>query len=602
MPKRMTSGAPSDFGDQALWQDLSQRSDPRAFAEAWLAAMERLLGDVAAAVLVMAVAPGGALVPIGKRPQGAVTDPLLIEALEDAARRGIAILRPKAAGRLVAAFPYRQGETLLAVAAFDCAAPAPGTEGQLLMQLRWAGAWLRPVDAAPPVAPSGDAPLEIVGSVLAALTVDSAERDLVSRLALETGCQRVSLVGFEGDKPVLRAVSGAAEVNRRLSVAQGLCAVAAEAADQKAILRLPAAEGDPPWVTLALADFAGSAPVAALPFFVEGRPVMALILEAEGSGDLAQAVATCHGIGSLLAPALHARRRAEAPLLVVLARRSLAGLGWGLGPRRIKTKLVLVLCALALLAASLIEGAHEVVAEAKLEGAEIRWLVAPFDGFLLTAPLRPGDEVARGDLLAGLDTRDLVLERATRQSEYHQHQVAADVATAKGERSQVNELRALMESDVARLDLLESNIARAELRAPFDGLVVSGDLSDRLGGPVAKGDRLLSLTPRNALRVSLMVEDADVDGISVGQSGHLRLTALPGRSLVLTVKSLTPVTEVSNGSNAFRVEALLDAPPQDLRPGMKGIARLGVDHQPLIVIWLTPVLDRLRLVLWEWRP
>ncbi|UCG98551.1 MAG: biotin/lipoyl-binding protein, partial [Burkholderiales bacterium] len=64
-----------------------------------------------------------------------------------------------------------------------------------------------------------------------------------------------------------------------------------------------------------------------------------------------------------------------------------------------------------LLFLALARGDYRVTADTVLEPEVLRAAVAPFDGYILQAPVRPGDLVRKGDLLGSLDDRDLRLER-----------------------------------------------------------------------------------------------------------------------------------------------------------------------------------------------
>jgi multidrug efflux pump subunit AcrA (membrane-fusion protein) len=60
---------------------------------------------------------------------------------------------------------------------------------------------------------------------------------------------------------------------------------------------------------------------------------------------------------------------------------------------------------------ALAKGEHRVTAKSVLEGEVQRAAVAPFDGFIRAAPVRAGDTVRAGDVLAALEDRDLILDR-----------------------------------------------------------------------------------------------------------------------------------------------------------------------------------------------
>jgi len=66
---------------------------------------------------------------------------------------------------------------------------------------------------------------------------------------------------------------------------------------------------------------------------------------------------------------------------------------------------------------TLVNGTYRVTAEAVLRGNVQRLVVAPIDSFVAEAPVRAGDIVSEGQLLASLDNRALQLEELKWQSE-----------------------------------------------------------------------------------------------------------------------------------------------------------------------------------------
>ena len=138
--------------------------------------------------------------------------------------------------------------------------------------------------------------------------------------------------------------------------------------------------------------------------------------------------------------------------------------------------------------------------------------------------------------------------------------------------------------------------------APFDGVIVEGDLTQSLGSPVEKGQLLFQIAPLDGYRIILAVDERDIGEIQAGQRGELALAAMPGRPLPLTVERLTPVATTEDGYNAFRVEARLDHQVKALRPGMEGIAKIEIEERQLLWIWTHDLADWLRLWVWSWWP
>src|SRR5262249_28063155 len=125
----------------------------------------------------------------------------------------------------------------------------------------------------------------------------------------------------------------------------------------------------------------------------------------------------------------------------------------------------------------------------------------------------------------------------------------------------------------SQLALAEEKLARASIAAPFDGIIVSGDLSQLIGSPVEKGKTLFEIAPLDAYRLIIQVGERDVRYISPEQRGLVTFAGMPGDPLSLILSKITPVTVAEDGRNAFRVEARLTELGPSLRPGMEGVAK-----------------------------
>jgi multidrug efflux pump subunit AcrA (membrane-fusion protein) len=206
--------------------------------------------------------------------------------------------------------------------------------------------------------------------------------------------------------------------------------------------------------------------------------------------------------------------------------------------------------------------------------------------------------VEEGALICTLDDRDLRLDRIRWLSQQTQIQRQIQEALAGHDRAQVNVLGAQLDQARAQLELVEARLTRARIEAPFDGLVVSGDLSQRLGGPVEQGEVLFEMTPLDAYRVILEVDEARIGDVRPGQHGQLLLASLPQTPFGFTVAQVTPISTPREGRNFFRVEARLDTLVAQLRPNMEGVGKISVDRRRLVAIWTRDLTEWLRLWLW----
>lgn len=125
----------------------------------------------------------------------------------------------------------------------------------------------------------------------------------------------------------------------------------------------------------------------------------------------------------------------------------------------------------------------------------------------------------------------------------------------------------------AALELARINRERAELRAPFDGLISTvgvdpGDPSSSSGD-----DPAIRLVDVAALHVDVQISDVDIGKVKQGQAAQVRVDALPDQVFEGHVTYIAPTATVQGTLRSFLVRVSLDV--QDgLRAGMS--ARVDV--------------------------
>jgi multidrug resistance efflux pump len=199
-----------------------------------------------------------------------------------------------------------------------------------------------------------------------------------------------------------------------------------------------------------------------------------------------------------------------------------------------------------------------------------------------------------------LDDRDLRLEQIKWETRKAQLERSRQDALSRRERAESRIYKAQMDQADAELRLLEEQLGRTQMRAPFDGIVVSGDLSQQLGAPVERGQVLMEVAPLDAYRVAIEVDERDVRHVDIGQAGELILPSVPDRTFPFTVSKITPVATADQGKNTFRIEADLLELSQALRPGMEGTAKIEAGERRLIWIWTRRFTEWFRVWVWSW--
>ncbi|MBL8383652.1 MAG: HlyD family efflux transporter periplasmic adaptor subunit [Burkholderiales bacterium] len=349
-----------------------------------------------------------------------------------------------------------------------------------------------------------------------------------------------------------------------------------------------------------LAAAAGTA-ACSVPLVSAGRIAGIITLERIAPFN-ARELALCEDAACFAGPVLELRRRADRTGWERLREWLRAQAAALRAPGHTGARLAALALLTAVAAALSVPLPYRVSAPARIEGAVQRAIAAPADGFLQRANARAGDSVRAGQVLAELASEDLALEQRRRASELRQHENAYRGAMARADRAQMVIHQARAGEAQAMLDLIETQIERTRIVAPFDGVVIKGDLAQNLGAPVQKGEMLLTVAPADSFRLIVEVDDADVGHVAAGSAGRLVLAAAPEHSLGLTVARVLPVATSADGRNYFEVEAALDAPAGTARPGLRGVAKIDAGRRPLAWMATRRALDWLRLTLWAWLP
>lgn len=609
------AASPADEGrisvlEATLWKRLTDAPDIAALAAPWIALQCGLIAG-ASRGLVAVVDQNEAAHPAACWPEGDAPAELL--AVAHAAirqQRGVVQQGQAAEAACVhLAYPILIAERVAGVAVIELQGDVPQDLRRATRQLQWGIAWLRERRLRDR---QGDderrmrksvLALDLLAVALEAPDFPTACRAVATALTHKFDCERVSIGFVRRGQVRVAVISHSAQFGKQMNTVRLIGDAMDEAVDQRASLAYPAS-ADEPHATLAHAAVAaatGSDAVLTLPLFTQDRFVGAVTFERRQQGPFdADAMAVLDGVVCALAPILEAKRRDDRWLIVKIADSAGRQLARLFGPGHRTRKLVLAAAIAAGAAGYWWTGVYRVTGEAVIEGQIQRSVVAPFNGFIKETSTRAGDRVTAGQTLAALDDRDLVLERLRWVTERQRKVFEHEKAIGDRNRADVKIIATQVEQADAQIRLVDEQLSRARLSAPFDGLVVSGDLTQSIGATVQRGQVLFEIAPLDSYRVVLEIDESQIADVAPGQAGRLVVASLPNEEFPLNVAKITPVAKAHDGRNYFRVEALLkDGAPQ-LRPGMHGAAKLDVDERRMIWIWSRGLIDWVTLSAWRW--
>lgn len=448
--------------------------------------------------------------------------------------------------------------------------------------------------------------VDLVASALEHEQFQVAATEVLNELAKRFFCHRVSLGFFRYNRVRLAAISHSSRIDRHSNRVRAIEDAMTESLDQGTAMIYPETSDS---AILAnrfhaqLSSVQRGTGICTIPLAKNGSFVGALLLERSLDNPFSmETMNQCEQVGLLIGPVLETRRRDERFLLFKILESFQNVLVKLFGPRHLFLKLTACLTSLAFIWIYIAGAMFHISCDSLLESSIRRVVVAPQEGYLAKAAVRAGDLVKKGDLMATLDDQTLKLEQRKWQSQKAQLAKQYRKALAESDRAEIAILSAQRVQAEAQLKLIENQLLRTTLVAPFSGLVVKGDLSQALGSPVTRGEVLYEVAPIDEYRVILKVDERDISLVSIGQKGQLKLSGVPDKTINITIDRLTPVSSASQGRNYFSVEAFMDSQSDLMRPGMEGVTRVKIGEKKLIWIWTRRLVDRSRLFAWSWLP
>lgn len=208
-------------------------------------------------------------------------------------------------------------------------------------------------------------------------------------------------------------------------------------------------------------------------------------------------------------------------------------------------------------------------------------------GIVKSIHFQEGQQVEAGMVLVKIDDSRL---RAELDSAHAAFRLAEQTLSRVQSLRRSNNLaeaeydQALAEFDraAAQLALTRTLLGKAEIRAPFDGVVGARTISP--GDYVTPATSLVSVDDLSRMRVTFEVPQRYLQSVQVGSSFQIRASGV-SNCAPIAGQTYFVSTTVDARTRSGRVDGLLTDPPDSLRPGMfvNVDLVLGVREQALVV-------------------
>jgi multidrug efflux pump subunit AcrA (membrane-fusion protein) len=495
---------------------------------------------------------------------------------------------------------------------------------------------------------------QFVQAIHASLDVRATSYALVNEGRRLVGCDRVSLALRYGGQCRVEAVSGLDTIDRRAAEVKQLAHLAA------AVLRT----GEPLWHSgeqcelpqqiegplQQYVDESHARLVAVLPLVSAkpnedrnsqpvARPLGAIIIEQLRDARATESIRTRSQLVAQHGAQALARAIDYDSLFLLPLWRALGKATWMFRGRTLpKTMLAAGLLAAGVFALATVQTDFEVAARGKLQPAIRREVFAQIDGVVSSVPVRHGQSVAAGSVLAQLTSANLELELAaligrqtTNQEQIASHQRALlDNSSATGVRlspaeesrlsGELMELRQEAQNIERELALFHEKQKQLVVTAAEAGQVVTWKVEDLLlGRPVIRGQGLLTLAdPQGPWEIELYVPERRLAHVQAaaaqpraGQDGArppldvvFTLTSHPGAQFHGRVVEIEQTAEVrGDEGNTVLVRVAIDKdtlPP--LHDQTTVTAKLYCGRTSVGYAWFCDLIETVQSKVLFWLP
>lgn len=251
-----------------------------------------------------------------------------------------------------------------------------------------------------------------------------------------------------------------------------------------------------------------------------------------------------------------------------------------------------------LIASFFIKMNYRVDGTATLETDFITYISAPYDGLVVDLKVKEGDEVKKNELLLTLDKNELRLKANESSSDIARYDEEGQKARGNNSLADMKIAFSKKQEAISALQRVNYYMSKADIKAPYDGIIIQADKKNLVGAPVSKGDVVLKIAKIGSLYLKIKVQEKDIDELQ--NIGEFLFLSNPDIVYKIAIDKMMPIAEVDkNEGNVFVLKAYIKHDEEKWwRPGMSGVAKIDVGEKTLFWIATHRIVDFIRMNLW----
>jgi putative peptide zinc metalloprotease protein len=220
---------------------------------------------------------------------------------------------------------------------------------------------------------------------------------------------------------------------------------------------------------------------------------------------------------------------------------------------------------------------------------------ANVSGMIGQVLVHEGDQVEAGQTLAILENPEITADKEVAEKQLAlanaQVRTAQERPQTKDAASAVRERTRLKEE----LAVAQKNEDWLEIRAPYDGVVKTRNLEQRVGEYLYAGDEFCQVVDRGTMRARVLVRDSELNYVRTGAAARMKVLSFPIRTYSGAVEQILPAAAADQPvahpeklerlgqelTNYFAVVVDFPNPDGSLREGMTGTAKISAGNSSM---------------------